>query len=41
MEQDSFQTITVLWQQNGSTVVSSQITAQVTRLETYTQQRAR
>ena len=41
VEQDAFQTITVLWQQNGSTVVSSQITAQVTRLETYNQQRAR
>ncbi|MEE2729720.1 MAG: beta-ketoacyl synthase N-terminal-like domain-containing protein [Pseudomonadota bacterium] len=41
VEQDTFQTITVLWQQNGRTVVSSQITAQVTRLETYTQQRAR
>ena len=41
VEQDTFQTITVLWQQDGRTVVTTQVTAQVTRLETYTQQRAR
>ena len=40
VEQDAFQTITVLWKQNGRTVVRSQITAQVTRQETYIQQRS-
>jgi hypothetical protein len=40
VEQDAFQTITVAWKQKGRTIVRSQITAQVTRLETYIQQRS-